>query len=104
MYRDIRTITNGGTEPLVVWLEPWVEEVQIAPGMSAVFIGESGLPGELEVLESSRPCVFGWSGSSMRVEVNGEVVWTSYLPVPNFGTSVRTLLNVVGLRSDADEA
>jgi hypothetical protein len=100
MHTDSQTIRNDRDVPLAVWLEPWAEELQIPPGKSAVFTAHSEIEGALEVEGHAPLTVFGWSGSELVVEIDGEVVWRSYAPAFALapGRSLKDYLGIVGLR------
>jgi hypothetical protein len=106
MHRSIHTISNSDDSPLVVWLEPWAEKIQLAPGSLAEFVAESESESEgaLEVSEGTPITVFGWPGASLRVEVNGQVVWESYALVPALapGMTVRRFLGILGLGKEGE--
>lgn len=65
------TYTNSSLETVLLVLEPWAEEVLIAPGISVEVIGEGGAIGsafELEYL-GDRLIVYAWPESIASVRI-----------------------------------
>ncbi len=82
MPADVQLITNSSASPLQVWIEPWVEYVEIPPNAIAEFRASSEVDGKLEIVPGESPVVYGWGGSSLQVFVAGNQIWTSYAPAP----------------------
>lgn len=79
-------VSNAQASDLVIWLEPWLDEILLAPRAAlALFVeemGEHGLPD----LEFTDDClvVYGAGGSRLRVEVNGaeQDTFSRMMPAP----------------------
>lgn len=77
MNESIDVIRNSASDPLRVWLEPWVEEILIPPGAEFRFVGEQ--PGQLLVEESDgRRIVYSWPTSRLTVYHGEEIVWRDF--------------------------
>jgi len=64
---------------MLVWLEPWVEEILIPPGAEFRFVGVGEQPGELQIEESDgRRIVYSWPTSCLTVYQGKEIVWKDF--------------------------
>lgn len=94
-------LSNIGPAPLMLWLEPWADEV-VVPGRSTVTLRiENGAPRDegLDV-EGGDEHLVVWAGGGDRIEVavDGVVVRTgsAVIAVPDaFGVSPKRLLGVL---------
>jgi hypothetical protein len=94
-------LSNIGPAPLMLWLEPWADEVAV-PGRSTVTLRiENGASGErgLDIDDSGEHLVV-WAAGGDRIEVavDGVVVRTgsAVIAVPDaFGMSPKRLLGVL---------
>lgn len=83
MHRDSRVIHNTASLPLRVVLEPWGEELQLAPGatLRIVGCGESAGAWELERQEHT-VILCGWPTSTFEVFEDDVLRCSSPVPVP----------------------
>jgi hypothetical protein len=67
-HRQILTLRNRRSEPLLVRIEPWADEVTIEPAESLALAFE-GPPGEAIEVEAEADCivVYGWVGSTVDI-------------------------------------
>ena len=74
-HKQTLTVRNGRSEPFVVRIEPWADEVTIRPGESLEldFEGPTGETIEVEA-EPGGIVVYGWAGSTVEIRPNGAVV------------------------------
>ena len=84
VYESTKEILNTEPDPLRVWLEPWVEEVVIPPGVAFRFVGLGEQPGELQIERQDKRLVLcSWASSRLTVYHGNEVVWNDVgMPVP----------------------
>ena len=84
MNESTEVIRNSASEPLRVWLEPWVEEILIPPGSEFRFVGVGEQPGQLLVEElDDRRIVYSWPTSRLTIYHGEEIVWRDFgTPVP----------------------
>lgn len=77
-------LSNAQATDLVIWFEPWLDEILVAPRAElALFVeemGEEGLP-DLELTDDCL-VVYGVGGSRLRVEVDGAAQDTFSRMVP----------------------
>lgn len=100
MIESIKVIRNSASEPLGVWLEPWVEEVLIPPDSEFRFVGVGEQPGELQVEElKDRRIVYSWPTSRLTIYHGEEIVWKGFgSPVPPIPDGM-SMSEFVGLMS-----
>ena len=66
------TFRNDATMPSVLVLEPWGEEVRVAPGVQVEVVVQGPPDGSLEVEPSERGAtIFAWPGSTVRLVIDG---------------------------------
>jgi hypothetical protein len=83
MNEITETIVNDGTEPLAVCIEPWAEELLLAPGRTLRIVGMSEGEGHFEVRRAaSRVLVYAWPGSTAIAYDGDKVLRTLDIRVP----------------------
>ena len=72
----VQRITNGGSEPLVVWVEPWCDELRVPPGSTLTLIYELAADrDDLSSVEATDAGMIFWCGGRMyRAELDGKAV------------------------------
>jgi hypothetical protein len=84
MHEHVVRLRAPADRQLFLWFEPWAEGLAFPANMEIALHGISPLPGELELDETEeRTAVYGWSGSTLRVIVDGEVVSAFDQAVPD---------------------
>jgi hypothetical protein len=101
MFTDTQIVTNSGSEPLTIWLEPVAQDYQLSPGKSLTFVGTSAQQGRYEVVDyGNKIGIYDWPGAATDVFDGDTLIDT----VPSFrddnppsGISIRQFVeNVFG--------
>ncbi len=83
MNEATETIVNDGAGPLHVCIEPWAEELLVAPGRTLRIVGTSEGEGSFEVQRApSGVVVYAWPGSTAIAYDGDRVVLTLDIRVP----------------------
>jgi hypothetical protein len=98
LHTDRFSITNPGRESIDLVIEPWIAELQVAPGATLDVVGWSADEGGFQWDEATGT-LYGWSSSEARATVNGTEVWKSFAPCPSMpaGVSIATFFGTLGL-------
>jgi hypothetical protein len=84
MHEHVTFLQAPLDQPLDVWFEPWGDGFTLSSGLVAELRATSTLPGELEIVkETDYTTVYAWPGSTLRIVVNGEVVYDFSIAVPD---------------------
>ncbi len=82
-YQQTVRVTNPHRRPIELWVEPWGDLHQIAPGESVDLTFRAAAPGLVEVqAEDDKVIVFGWPGSTVALHKGGELIEDYDNPVP----------------------
>jgi hypothetical protein len=75
---------NSRSRDVVVRLEPWADELSVAPGEKIeVTASSTREPGRFEIeVSDAAITVYAWSGATLVVEKDGQVVLRFDHPVP----------------------
>ena len=85
MYEHIVRIEAQQDCDLNLWLEPWAFSFLIPAGKTVVLHAVSPVSGEIEIEVSERcTTAYSWSGSTLKVLIDGEVIEAIDIPVPEF--------------------
>ncbi len=57
------SFTNDGTEPMLVWLEPWADQVQLPAGSTVQFVAPNG--GGVGQLEQAHDQITLWASADI---------------------------------------
>lgn len=89
---DRFSITNDSSRVLAVRLEPWAEELELAPDSKFEVEAVGPEDGFLELVwGDDEVTIYGWTGSTVSVLCEGKVVSRSgWLPVPPLPGSTET--------------
>lgn len=94
-------ISNAGTSDVLIWLEPWADEVRIPGGATATLriVNGAAQSSSLDVEETEEHVVI-WAASGDCVEVYVDHVLqhtgSASIPVPDgFGASTKSLLGMM---------
>ena len=83
MFEDRRTITNSSEKPLTVWLEPWGQDLQVAPGQSLDIVARSPSEGRLEVVNADDAvAVYAWPEATIQTFSQGELIYDMNIAFP----------------------
>lgn len=75
MFEDKVTISNPGPRMLEVTIEPWGGSHSVRPGQTLLVVGSAPEAGRLMVEDSlGVKSVWGWSGSTVRVLLDGRQI------------------------------
>jgi hypothetical protein len=76
-------VTNSGSAPLVLRVESWANEILMESGKTYLSVFD-GPEGELPAVEWREDSVtlYGWLGSVAQVLLDGAVVLSCAIPVP----------------------
>jgi len=76
-------VSNIYSEPIILCLEPWADEILIPSKVSFEIVAEGPKGDHLEVtFEERRVSVYGWSGSILSVFQDGEKLLECAIPAP----------------------
>ena len=72
-------LINSKSDDVVLYLEPWAEELVVGPGVTVVLrqTSTNGWIPELELMDQG-VTFHGYVSSKVIAEVNDEIVWESY--------------------------
>lgn len=94
-------VSNAGSNPVYLWLEPWADEVEVPRGATATLriVDGNAQSHSLEIEDTGEHVVI-WaaSGDCLEVYVDGVLQHTgsASIPVPDgFGTSTKNLLGIM---------
>jgi hypothetical protein len=89
MNEVTETIVNDGSRPLQVCIEPWAEELLLAPGHTLRIVGRSEGEGSFEVRRVTRGVVvYAWPGSTSIVYDGDRVLRSFDSRVPEIPTNL----------------
>lgn len=91
MYRYTKVLQSPPDVRLFLWFEPWAEGYAFPPNAKVELHAQSTIEGELDLLEErERTAVYGWSGCTLKVIVDNEVVVSFDQSVPEFSQNTST--------------
>lgn len=77
------SVSNFYSEPIILSLEPWANELSIPPKVTFEIVAEGPEGDNFEVAyEELRITAYGWSGSVLSVFHEGQLLLGCNIPVP----------------------
>lgn len=68
---------NGTGKPLIVWIEPWCEEISVPPNSTLIIRQEGVAEGDETIVEPRADMLVFWcGGSAYTAELDGEPLVT----------------------------
>lgn len=94
-YKTSLSIANLREREIVLYLEPWGEQIAMPTGVTFQIVAKAERQGDVEIqYEEEGIVVWGWEGSVLDVFCNGKAVSVNHPQVPPVpkGTSVSSFI------------